>query len=339
MMSDHDLDTAVTEGSLAVIREWYSIPTEYGLHVLQPGQRPYSLDAPDMCILVDPFGGRPPISFAPTHRGMLEVVENLSQPGSAQLVALPCRLHRRMTKSRDHPDSGLVHGVLSPLQESGRLLSYLLGFRLDWSAHPIGNAPPFLSEEETVLVGRLKGIISSSRVIKEMAELWLVEAGLSPASRGTNTSLYFSLFNCLLTYRSERRPDGSRGASRDAKSDKRQDPSDPAHRPQHFQMTLFNRVHDAGRLITFIDYRVKQLQEELDVLKSRGGPEAIVEAKKRTSELWEELEKIKREKAEELLRREVLEKELQEIRGHLGDAQQLLREARTRARRMDDELL
>ncbi|RWW08204.1 hypothetical protein GW17_00028371, partial [Ensete ventricosum] len=53
MMSDHDLDTAVTEGSLAVIRERYSIPAEYGLHVPQPGQRPYSLDAPGMCISVD----------------------------------------------------------------------------------------------------------------------------------------------------------------------------------------------------------------------------------------------------------------------------------------------
>ncbi|RWW38756.1 hypothetical protein BHE74_00055982, partial [Ensete ventricosum] len=37
MKADHDLDTTVTEGSLAVIRERYSIPTEYGLHVLQPG--------------------------------------------------------------------------------------------------------------------------------------------------------------------------------------------------------------------------------------------------------------------------------------------------------------
>ncbi|RWV90644.1 hypothetical protein GW17_00047134 [Ensete ventricosum] len=53
MMSDHDLDTAVTEGSLAVIRERYSIPTEYGLHVPEPGQRPYSLDVPGMCISVD----------------------------------------------------------------------------------------------------------------------------------------------------------------------------------------------------------------------------------------------------------------------------------------------
>ncbi|RRT32023.1 hypothetical protein B296_00050369 [Ensete ventricosum] len=108
---------------------------------------------------------------------------------------------------------------------------------------------------------------------------------------------------------------------------------------QHFQMTLFDRDHDAGRLITFMDYRVKQLQEELDALKSRGGPEVVAEPEKHTSELREELEKIKREKAGELLRREASEKELLEIRGHLGDAQQLLREARTRARRMDDELL
>ncbi|RWW41887.1 hypothetical protein BHE74_00052595 [Ensete ventricosum] len=53
MKSDHDLDTAMTEGSLTVIRERYSIPVEYGLHVPQPGQRPYSLDAPGMCISVD----------------------------------------------------------------------------------------------------------------------------------------------------------------------------------------------------------------------------------------------------------------------------------------------
>ncbi|RRT33232.1 hypothetical protein B296_00052828, partial [Ensete ventricosum] len=58
------------------------------------------------------------------------------------------------------------------------------GFRLDWSAHLIDNVSPYLSEEESVLVDRLKGILSSSCAIKEMTELWLVEAGLSPASRG-----------------------------------------------------------------------------------------------------------------------------------------------------------
>ncbi|RZR78220.1 hypothetical protein BHM03_00003496 [Ensete ventricosum] len=53
MKADHDLDTAVTEGSLVVIRGWYSILIEYGLHVPRPGQRPYSSDAPGMCITVD----------------------------------------------------------------------------------------------------------------------------------------------------------------------------------------------------------------------------------------------------------------------------------------------
>ncbi|RWW78614.1 hypothetical protein BHE74_00013164 [Ensete ventricosum] len=75
-------------------------------------------------------------------------------------------------------------------------------------------------------------------------------------------------------------------------------------------MTFFDRVHDAGRLIMFMDYRVKQLQEELDALKSRGGPEAVAEAEGRASELREELEKTKRERGEKLLRREASEKEL-----------------------------
>ncbi|RZS14951.1 hypothetical protein BHM03_00046717 [Ensete ventricosum] len=53
MKAYHDLDTAVTEGSLVVIRGRYSIPVEYGLHAPRPWQRPYSSDAPDMCITVD----------------------------------------------------------------------------------------------------------------------------------------------------------------------------------------------------------------------------------------------------------------------------------------------
>ncbi|RRT46912.1 hypothetical protein B296_00033754 [Ensete ventricosum] len=53
MKPSHDLDTTVTKGSLAAIKEWYSIPVEYRLHVPQPVQRPYSLDAPGVCIFVD----------------------------------------------------------------------------------------------------------------------------------------------------------------------------------------------------------------------------------------------------------------------------------------------
>ncbi|RWW75745.1 hypothetical protein BHE74_00016192 [Ensete ventricosum] len=53
MKADHDLDTTVTEGSITVIRGRYIIPTEFGLHVPQPEQRPYSSDTPGMCISMD----------------------------------------------------------------------------------------------------------------------------------------------------------------------------------------------------------------------------------------------------------------------------------------------
>ncbi|RWW20598.1 hypothetical protein GW17_00015278 [Ensete ventricosum] len=60
---------------------------------------------------------------------------------------------------------------IMPIVLAVRRAPAVWGFRLDWSAHPIGNASPYLSEEETVLVGRLKRILSSSRMIKEMTEL------------------------------------------------------------------------------------------------------------------------------------------------------------------------
>ncbi|RWV81422.1 hypothetical protein GW17_00057161 [Ensete ventricosum] len=108
---------------------------------------------------------------------------------------------------------------------------------------------------------------------------------------------------------------------------------------QHFQMALFDRVHDAGRLITFMDYRISQLQQELDALKSGQGPEAVAKAEERASELQQELEKTKSERDEALLRCEASEKELNEVRSNLAEVQQLLKEARVRARKMDNELL
>ncbi|RWW57458.1 hypothetical protein BHE74_00035765 [Ensete ventricosum] len=108
---------------------------------------------------------------------------------------------------------------------------------------------------------------------------------------------------------------------------------------QHFKMALFDRVHDAGRLITFMDYRISHLQQELDALKSGGGPEAVAKAEERASELEQELEKTKRERDEALQRLEASEKELSEVRSNLAKIQRLLKDARVRARKMDDELL
>ncbi|RZS23593.1 hypothetical protein BHM03_00056559 [Ensete ventricosum] len=108
---------------------------------------------------------------------------------------------------------------------------------------------------------------------------------------------------------------------------------------QHFQMALFDRVHDAGRLITFMDYRISHLQQELDALKSGGGPEAVAKAEERASELEQELEKTKQERDETLQRLEASKKELGEVRINLAEIQRLLKEVHVRARKMDDELL
>ncbi|RWW36726.1 hypothetical protein BHE74_00058229 [Ensete ventricosum] len=81
-------------------------------------------------------------------------------------------------------------------------------------------------------------------------------------------------------------------------------------------MALFDRVHDAGQLITFMDYRISHLQQELDALKSGRGPKAVAKAEERVSELEQELEKTKWERDE-----------------------RLLKGARVRARKIDDELL
>ncbi|RWW41862.1 hypothetical protein BHE74_00052626 [Ensete ventricosum] len=56
-------------------------------------------------------------------------------------------------------------------------------------------------------------------------------------------------------------------------------------------MALFDRVHDAGRLITFMDYRIANLLQEIDALKSGGGPEAVAAAKERATELEKEFKK------------------------------------------------
>ncbi|RWV89715.1 hypothetical protein GW17_00048126 [Ensete ventricosum] len=210
MKAGHDLDTAVTEGSLAVIRERYNIPAEYGLHVPQPRQRPYRSDVPGVCILVDSLEVDLQFLLHPTIEECIRWWRiSLSQvaPNSWRYLVVflsECRgagiipTHDlfmacfRLCKSRDGyyltAHVGFrVSGV--PSNNKGWKSRYLFvsgpnwGFRLDWSAHPIGNVPPYLFEEEFVLVGRLKGILSSSCVNKEMTELWLVEADLSPTSR------------------------------------------------------------------------------------------------------------------------------------------------------------
>ncbi|RWV77256.1 hypothetical protein GW17_00061939, partial [Ensete ventricosum] len=149
MKVDHDLVTTVTEGSLAVIRGRYSIQAEYGWHVPRPGQRPY------MCITVDALKAG---LWFPLH----PLIEDR---GGYYLTA---RVGFWVSEVPSNNKGWKSHYLF--------MSGPVWGFRLNWSAHPIDNASPYLSEEEFILVGRLKGIRSSSCTIKEMTELWLVKA-------------------------------------------------------------------------------------------------------------------------------------------------------------------
>ncbi|RZR75767.1 hypothetical protein BHM03_00000253 [Ensete ventricosum] len=107
----------------------------------------------------------------------------------------------------------------------------------------------------------------------------------------------------------------------------------------YVHMALFDRVNDTCRLITFMDYRITSLQQEIDVLKSGEGPEAVAATEERAFELEKELEKTKRKRDEVLQRLKASDKELNKARGNLSEVQKQLKEARVRARKMDDELL
>ncbi|RWW41565.1 hypothetical protein BHE74_00052950 [Ensete ventricosum] len=76
-------------------------------------------------------------------------------------------------------------------------------------------------------------------------------------------------------------------------------------------MALFDRVHDTDRLITFMDYRITSLQQQIDALNLEG-------VRRRSSRPKSMLSSWKRS-----LRRR----------------SKLLKEARVRTRKMDDELL
>ncbi|RZS01094.1 hypothetical protein BHM03_00030900, partial [Ensete ventricosum] len=368
-------------------------------------------------------------------------------------------------------------------------------FGIEWSAHPISNVPPNFSDEETNVVERLKGILFASRAIRNLTKEWLVEAGLSTASRGmpcpfVKTSLYdFPTHGwfCrdgeheLDAWKSPGRGGGeipveeARGAPEASrkrqgggdsvgqkkkgrrKSPHKADratrgkgtadtsvkppaprqrpksvrelcnacagvdgrdyhsirmcnlpeqasdtPLDPDLRPlmhgtpawqsgeasatyirgvllprlasdlytlpskvlmdgaakamvlnQHYHAALFDRVHDAGRVITSLDGKMTLLRQELQDLKEGGNPDVVAVAEVRAAEAQSIAEHLRIELEEANDRRASVEAELEktrsesaslerrlaDLREQLGDSEGQLRSARAQVRQMETELL
>ncbi|RRT50318.1 hypothetical protein B296_00029981, partial [Ensete ventricosum] len=398
MKANQDLDMTVTEGSLAVIRGRYSIPAEYGLYVLQPKQRPYSSNAPGMCISMDALevGLRFPLHplieeclrwwrISPNQvacNSWRYLVVLLGEGRGAGIIPtwdlfMTC-FHLCKSQGGYYLTARVSFRVSgAPSNNKGWKSRYLFvsgtvwGFRVDWSTHPISNALLYLSEEEFVMVDRLKGILSSSCAIKEMTELWLVKAGLYLTSRGI---IMFALFQLSMSfsnlsqdaYRMDlgdlhgmpKMSDGKAPSTRAAAPARVVGISPARWRGLKNSTKVWNdssatEEFERGLLHPQLAWELYTLPsevlraraakemvlQELDALKSGGGPKAVVKAEKRASELEQELEKTKQEQDEALQRLEAFEKELSEVWSNLVEIQRLLKEARVRARKMDDELL
>ncbi|RWW43355.1 hypothetical protein BHE74_00051001 [Ensete ventricosum] len=341
MKAAHDLDTAVTKGSLAVIRERYSIPTEYGLHVSQPRQHPFSSDAPGMCISVDALEAS---LWFPLHPLIEECLKwwriSLSQT-PFQVVFYP------VSWDVDRMDLSELHGI--PKVSGGKAPST----RAVAPAREVGTSPA----RETPKASSKRPIDASTEQVDD------------PARRPKKVK--------VLTRRHKSRHGEGESHSR-SKSKEPAAPSEelemPAesdeggaslvhHRPRSMKDLFKTKVHkdNVGGLKNSIkiwnDLSVAeefergllhpQLARELytlplEVLLARAAKEmvlAVAKAEERASELEQELEKTKREWDEVLQRLEASEKEQTEVRSNLAEIQRLLKEARVRAQKMDDELL
>ncbi|RZS23152.1 hypothetical protein BHM03_00056020 [Ensete ventricosum] len=456
MKSHHDFDSTVCLESLGSVRKRFSIPNEYVLHAPRSGQRPYHHCPGGFGISID---------------------------------ALEAGLRFPL-----HPVIGecLNWWQVSP----GQIVPNSWHFGIEWSTHSISNVPSNLSDEETNMVERLKGILSASRAIRNLTEEWLVEAGLSLASRGMPypfVKLRYLISQLMVgsaemhhrLHRSHppspgqpptcrrfpsRRPGarqkplgnvGGKGladtsvkppASRQRPKSVRElcsarvgvddhdyhaiqmcnlpkqasdAPLDPNLRPlthgtsvcqsgeasatyiqgvllprlaldlytltsevlmdraakamvlvstfsgfsctfpffftdrplgfqnQHYQAALFDRGHDAGRVITSLDGKTTLLRQELQDLKEGGNPDAVAAAEVRAVEVQSVAEHLRNELEEANGRRASVEAELEktrsesaslerqlaDIRERLGDSEGQLRSARAQVRQMETKLL
>ncbi|RRT33909.1 hypothetical protein B296_00030212 [Ensete ventricosum] len=343
MKADHDLDTVVTEGSLVVIRERYNIPAEYGLHVPQPGQRSFSSDVSDQMDLGE-LRGMPKVSRgkAPSTRTITPAQEVFTSPAretskasskrpidtSTEQVDDPARRPKKVkVLTRRHKSR---HGEgetrscskgkepAAPLEELETPVEYDEGGASSVHHRPRSMNDLFKTKDHKDDAGYYTLHMSDLGVREgtspPSADTGAIHAPLrSPAGLGyqrdgssnfptlVSASLVFILvgFLQLPLCAEPTLPDG-----------------------------LFDRVHDAGRLITFMDYRISNLQQE-----------AVAKAKERASELEQELGKTKQERDEALQWLEASKKELTEVQSNLAEIQRLLKEAWVRAQKMDDELL
>ena len=211
-MWPHDLDSTVSESSLGLLRDRYSVPAEFTLIAPEPGQRAYDPIPKGFALTVDALEAGLRLPFHPVITACVAwwrispsqmapnswryLVAFLGECYYAQIAPsrslfLSCfRLSRGSGGYYLSARPGFrVSGAPSSNKGWKERFFYVChprswSFGLRWAARAVDNTAPALDEGELRALRRLKEILPSSRVIRKMTEAWLVEAGLSPVPRG-----------------------------------------------------------------------------------------------------------------------------------------------------------
>ncbi|RRT53823.1 hypothetical protein B296_00031583 [Ensete ventricosum] len=327
MKADHDLDTTVTEGSIVVIRERYNIQAEYGLYVSQPGQRPFSSDAPDRMDLGE-LHEMPKVSGDKTP-------STRTVAPTREVVTSPTRETQKASSKR--PIDASTEQVDDPARRPKKVKVLT---RRHKSRHGKGEThsrskdkePAAPSEEfETPVEYDEGGASSVHHRPRSMKDLFKTKVHKDDAG-------YYTLHMSDLGHQD---PDKEMKARWRGLKNSTKIWNDSSAAEEFERGLLHPQL--ARELYTLpsevLLARPAKEMVLLDVLNFGGGPEAVAKAEERASELEQELGKTKQEQNEVLQWLEASKKELTEVRSNLVEIQRLLKEARVRARKMDDELL
>ncbi|RZS05850.1 hypothetical protein BHM03_00036400 [Ensete ventricosum] len=105
------------------------------------------------------------------------------------------------------------------------------------------------------------------------------------------------------------------------------------------EMTLLDRVHDAGRLVTIMGNQASLLEAEINKLKTEGDPEQLAAAQQQVAELQADNAKIRSELEELARQSNQADKELNELWVDLADSQRQINEQKAYHRKADNNLL
>ncbi|RWW68492.1 hypothetical protein BHE74_00023982 [Ensete ventricosum] len=248
MKSHHDFDSTVCLESLGSVRKRFSIPNEYVLHAPRSGQRPYN-----------PYPGGFGISINALEAGLRFPLHPVI--GVTVASVDPARRVRVCLRRAGDSHRGGQGCAIGFSETTGG------GFCRPQEEGPI--QIPSQGRQSHQGKGSVDTSVeppSPRQKPKSVRELCSARVGVD--GRG-----YHTIRMCNL-------PEQGSDA-----------PLDPDLRPlthgtsnQHYQTALFDRVHDAGRVITSLDGKMTLLRQELQDLKEGGNPDAMVAAEVRAAE-------------------------------------------------------